>query len=115
MGTISGVRRQTGAATAPDWSASVPACPGNASNSSWPAGRLRSSRRSRQVGIAARLQICSFITLLSIAAGVDAGLQPQPAKVTVTIDSSHPVNRFVPSRALGAGVDGHEFGETLRQ
>ena len=30
--------------------------------------------------------------------------------VTITIDTSHPVNRFTPSRALGAAIDGHEKG-----
>src|SRR5215510_12834568 len=39
----------------------------------------------------------------------------QERTVTVTIDATAPVNRFVPSHALGAGVDGHEFGETERQ
>ncbi len=29
---------------------------------------------------------------------------------TITIDTSRPVNRFTPSRALGAGIDGHEKG-----
>src|SRR3989440_1073060 len=29
---------------------------------------------------------------------------------TITIDSSHPVNRFIPSHALGAAIDGHEKG-----
>jgi hypothetical protein len=31
---------------------------------------------------------------------------------SVTIDLSHPVNRFRPDRALGAGVDGHDQGDT---
>lgn len=35
--------------------------------------------------------------------------------VTVTIDATRSVNQFIPSRALGAGVDGHEFGEVLKQ
>src|SRR5689334_16155591 len=38
-----------------------------------------------------------------------------PSIVTITVDTSHAVNRFIPSHALGAGVDGHEFGETLKQ
>src|SRR5262245_6907708 len=71
--------------------------------------------KRRRAALAAALQICGLITLISIAAGVDAGLRQQPAAVTITIDASHPTNRFVPSHALGAGVDGHEFGETARQ
>ena len=35
--------------------------------------------------------------------------------VTVTVDTTKPANRFIPSQALGAGVDGHELGETERQ
>ena len=35
--------------------------------------------------------------------------------VIVTVDTTSPANRFAPSKALGAGVDGHEFGETERQ
>lgn len=38
----------------------------------------------------------------------------EPA-VTVTVDTTTPANRFIPSQALGAGVDGHELGETARQ
>src|SRR5437868_4094505 len=32
------------------------------------------------------------------------------ATATITIDTSHPVNRFTPSHALGAAIDGHEKG-----
>jgi hypothetical protein len=35
--------------------------------------------------------------------------------VTVSFTPGHPANRFIPSRALGAGVDGHSIGETDRQ
>jgi hypothetical protein len=35
--------------------------------------------------------------------------------VTVNFVPGHPVNRFIPRRALGAGVDGHAEGETQRQ
>ena len=40
---------------------------------------------------------------------------PRSAVVTVNITPGHPANRFVPARALGAGVDGHSIGETDRQ
>lgn len=39
----------------------------------------------------------------------------QARLVTVTVDTDTPANRFVPSQALGAGVDGHELGETEAQ
>ena len=32
------------------------------------------------------------------------------ATVTVNITPGHPANRFIPSHALGAGVDGHAKG-----
>src|SRR5262245_42020799 len=41
--------------------------------------------------------------------------RPRQASVTVTVSPGHPANRFIPSRALGAGVDGHAEGETDRQ
>jgi hypothetical protein len=40
---------------------------------------------------------------------------PRATTVTVEINTSQPVNRFIPSRALGAGVDGHGEGDTQRQ
>lgn len=48
-------------------------------------------------------------------------LQPLPSvaqrltSVTIIDNPGHPANRFVPSQTLGAGVDGHGLGETLRQ
>src|SRR6266566_441609 len=39
----------------------------------------------------------------------------QNATVTVTFAPGHPANRFIPTHALGAGVDGHSTGETVRQ
>ncbi len=37
------------------------------------------------------------------------------ATVTVLVTPDHPANHFIPSQALGAGVDGHAKGETERQ
>src|SRR2546429_3407095 len=37
------------------------------------------------------------------------------ATVTVNFTPGHPANRFIPSHAFGAGVDGHAEGETDRQ
>src|SRR2546430_2499674 len=39
-----------------------------------------------------------------------AGLTQRRATATITIDTSRPTNRIVPSHALGAGVDGHAKG-----
>jgi hypothetical protein len=49
------------------------------------------------------------------------GLAQQPtqtsqnATVTVSFTPGHPASRIIPSRALGAGADGHAEGETDRQ
>src|SRR5947207_1157816 len=40
--------------------------------------------------------------------------QPR-ATITVNFTPGHPANRFIPSHAFGAGVDGHAEGETDRQ
>src|SRR5437879_4616933 len=40
--------------------------------------------------------------------------QPR-ATITVSLTPGHPANRFIPSHAFGAGVDGHAEGETDRQ
>src|SRR5215467_11417568 len=58
-------------------------------------------RRRRLIGIAAAFQIYCLVSVTFS--------QPRPV-ATITIDTSHAVNRFAPSHALGAGVDGHEKG-----
>src|SRR6266480_802363 len=35
--------------------------------------------------------------------------------VTVSITPGHPANRFIPSHALGAGIDGHDKGDADQQ
>src|SRR5258707_286357 len=71
--------------------------------------------KRRRAMLAAALQIGSLALCIPIA------LQPIPvtaqtsATVTVTFTPGHPANRFIPARALGAGVDGHSTGETVRQ
>jgi hypothetical protein len=67
-------------------------------------------RHSSLLPTASALTIC----LLLLALRSNAPANQQPA-FTVTIDTTRPANRFVPSQALGAGVDGHELGETVRQ
>jgi hypothetical protein len=58
--------------------------------------------------LAAALQICSASSLLSLN---PVALSAQRrATTTITIDTSRPANRIMPSRALGAGVDGHAKG-----
>src|SRR5512133_1761380 len=35
----------------------------------------------------------------------------KPLKISANVAADHPVNRLIPTEALGAGVDGHEKGE----
>ena len=35
----------------------------------------------------------------------------KPLKVSAIVSADHPVNRLIPTEALGAGIDGHEKGE----
>jgi len=43
-----------------------------------------------------------------------AALGEKPLMVSAIVSADHPVNRCVPTQALGAGVDGHEKGECAR-
>src|SRR5260370_31686902 len=62
------------------------------------------------------LVICALTFLQPIAGLAQQQIPtPQTATVTVTFTPGHPANRFIPARALGAGVDGHPIGETVRQ
>src|SRR5215471_20063651 len=68
-------------------------------------------------------RLCAGVpaSLFFLAIGVvHLGLQTQaraeekPFVVSATVLADHPVNRCAPTRALGAGVDGHEQGECER-
>jgi hypothetical protein len=67
-------------------------------------------RHSSLLPTASALTIC----LLLLALRSNAPANQKPA-FTVTVDTTTLANRFIPSQALGAGVDGHELGETERQ
>jgi len=58
--------------------------------------------------------LIAFFSLVVLTEHSPVPAEDEPA-VTVIVDATKLVNRFVPSQALGAGVDGHEFGETLQQ
>jgi hypothetical protein len=49
------------------------------------------------------------------ALGQTPNVKALDATVTVSIRPGHPVNRFIPAHAFGAGIDGHEKGEADRQ
>ncbi len=62
------------------------------------------------------LVICALTFLQPITGFAQQQVQsPQSATVTVSFTPGHPANRIIPSRALGAGADGHPIGETVRQ
>src|SRR6266404_119386 len=65
---------------------------------------------------AGHLVICA-LTFLQPSTGLPQQQTPTPQNATVTVNFTpgHPANRIIPSRALGAGVDGHPIGETDRQ
>ena len=67
-------------------------------------------RHSSLLPTASALTVC----LLLLALRSNAPANQQPA-FTVIVDTATLANRFIPSQALGAGVDGHELGETERQ
>ena len=51
--------------------------------------------------------VCAVISLQPITV---FGQRLREATVTVQFTPGHPVNRFIPSHALGAGIDGHDKG-----
>ena len=54
-----------------------------------------------------------FLLLFFCLAGV-INAADQPREVTLSIDTNHPTASFDPSRAFGAGIDGHEQGDCLQ-
>ena len=61
--------------------------------------------------------ICATVGFqsLSVLAQSSASPQSPPGTVTVKIRPGRPANRFTPSHAFGAGIDGHDKGEADRQ
>ncbi len=56
---------------------------------------------------AGRLLVCAVISLQPITV---FSQRVRDATVTVQFTPRHPANRFIPSHALGAGIDGHDKG-----
>jgi hypothetical protein len=79
--------------------------------------QLRNPRSlSKVLSGALSLAICAAVWLQPITALAKHGNRRSgEATVTVMVTPGHPANTFIPSRALGAGVDGHDKDETLRQ
>ena len=59
--------------------------------------------------------ICATLSLQPTTVSAQGNQPSNEAVVTVSFIPGHAANRFIPSRALGAGVDGHSIGETVRQ
>jgi hypothetical protein len=61
--------------------------------------------------------LCSaaiFSAVLLSAWKAEALRAEKPLTVSAIVSADHPVNRCVPTEALGAGIDGHEKGECAR-
>src|SRR5213082_1878641 len=56
----------------------------------------------------------SGINLTQLAAATDARADEKPFSLSAIVMANHPVNQCVPTKALGAGVDGHERDECAR-
>jgi len=59
--------------------------------------------------------ICATLSLQPTTVSAQGNQPSNEAVVTVSFIPGHAANRFIPSRALGAGVDGHSIGDTDRQ
>jgi len=84
--------------------------------------RAGSAKQARHHGQASdtfrrRSIVRSFVFLICLVLCIQPVALLAQTSITVTVDFTpgHPANRIIPSRALGAGVDGHEQGETDRQ
>src|SRR5712692_6517911 len=57
---------------------------------------------------------CFFLAIALVTESVNpltSKAQTEPTKITIWFKPGRPVNRFVPSHAFGAALDGHEKGE----
>src|SRR5258708_9772344 len=57
-----------------------------------------------------RLLLCALVTLQPITVPGQRERRLLSATVTVSFKPGHPANRFAPSHALGAAIDGHDKG-----
>jgi len=74
---------------------------------------MRSSPRAQDARSLLRTfvrAICSVVCAISIQPFTVFGQRVRDATVTVKFTPGHPANRFIPSHALGAGIDGHDKG-----
>src|SRR5947209_20607320 len=55
--------------------------------------------------------LLAFALLTELVNPLTSKAQTEAAKITILFKPGHPVNRFVPSHAFGAALDGHEKSE----
>jgi hypothetical protein len=74
------------------------------------------SRLAKAFGVRCVLASLSLtgINLIQLAAATEKLADEKPFAVSAVVIADHSVNQCVPTRALGAGVDGHERGECAR-
>ncbi|PYS34429.1 MAG: glycosyl hydrolase family 5 [Acidobacteria bacterium] len=111
-----GVRRRSPGCPSgqPRWGGSV------AATELWIVGRTRvrtasGSDRKTLLTLLSRSLPLAVLTLIVPTFHPVAIPAQRRATITVNFTPGHPANRFIPSKALGAGVDGHAEGETDRQ
>ncbi|HSS18196.1 MAG TPA: hypothetical protein VLQ29_14665, partial [Candidatus Dormibacteraeota bacterium] len=54
------------------------------------------------------------MNLIQLAAAIEVRADEKPFAVSAVVIADHPVNQCVPTKALGAGVDGHQRDECVR-
>jgi hypothetical protein len=57
------------------------------------------------------ISLCLLSSAVNPIFAIDRSEVPNNIIITIRIKRGHPLNRFVPSHALGAALDGHEQGE----
>jgi hypothetical protein len=76
--------------------------------------RYAAVNKSRCGGFLQRNWFCKTLlisTALQVAFATQTHGNEKPLMVSAIVSADHPVNRLIPTEALGAGVDGHEKGE----
>jgi hypothetical protein len=76
-----------------------------------PTVRQGDSRKLALAHSRASHTIILLITWLLTCSQPSAAVAQRRPTATITVDTSRPVNRFTPSKALGAAIDGHEEDE----
>src|ERR1700730_1036513 len=78
--------------------------------------RSAASRRPSKFGVRRVLASLSSaaIGIAQLASPIEARADEKPFAVSAVVIADHPVNQCVPTKALGAGVDGHERDQCAR-